>query len=133
VPDDRSGTERSSGRLTPVVILNRLTQRGFRLLNGVALPLVRAGIGNPLPVGLGVVVVETTGRVSGAPRQVPLVAARFGDHLTVSTVRQGSQWIRNLEASPDATVFLHRRRRPMQATVARGPLNRVELSPTPSA
>jgi len=103
----------------------------FRALNSVVLPRVRAGLGSPPPIGGGVVVVETTGRVSGKRRQIPALAFRIGDRVTVSTVRGGSQWIRNLEADTNAAVWLHGRRAEAVGDVRRGLLNVVTLTVSP--
>ena len=107
-----------------------LAQRGFAALNSIVRPAVQAGAGNPLPIGAGPVVLETTGRRSGLPRQVPLLAARVGDTINVSTVRSNSAWLRNIESDGAVAVWLGGQRRPATATVARGPLNvvRIELA-----
>lgn len=108
-----------------------LTRRGFAALNAVVRPAVNAGFGNPLPIGAGAVTIETTGRRSGLPRTVPVLATRLGDTLTVSTVRSDSQWLRNIEADSTIGVWLNGHRRTATATVSRGSLNtvRVELQP----
>jgi hypothetical protein len=83
----------------------KFTQTAFRTLNGAIRPVVLAGAGNPLPVGGGAVVLETIGRKSGEPRQVPLLATRFGDKLMVSTVRSDSLWLKNIETNPNVVVL----------------------------
>ena len=110
-----------------------LTRRGFNALNAVVRPAVRSGIGNPLPVGAGAVTIETIGRRSGLPRTVPVLATRLGDSLTVSTVRDDSQWLRNIEADANVGVWLHGRRRAATATVSRGVVNTVRLELEPAA
>lgn len=106
---------------------NDVTRRAFSTLNSVVRPPVEAGFANPSIVGGGAVVLEVIGRSSGLPRQVPLLASRVGDTLVVSTVRDDSQWLKNVEANPNVTVHLYGARRPATAAVRRGPLNVVTL------
>ena len=93
--------------------------RAFRALNSVVLPAVKSGLASPLPIGAGLVILETTGRVSGQTRQVPLLALRIGNHINVSTVRPSSQWVKNIEADRDVTVWVGGRKH--EATAAVGP------------
>jgi hypothetical protein len=108
-------------------VLPAATRLAFRTLNRFVEPLARSGIVSPLPIGVGLVVVESAGRVSGLPRRIPLVATRVGDRITVSTVRHSSQWVRNLEAEAAAGVWLGGRRRNAVAAVRRGVVDVVHL------
>lgn len=74
-------------------------------LNSVVEPLARAGWLAPLPVGVGIVVLESEGRRSGRPRSRPLLAARLGEQLVVGTVRPRSDWVANAKAAPTSTVW----------------------------
>ena len=107
------------------------SQRLFRTINSVVRPLVKAGVGSPWPVGLGAVVLESTGRVSGARREVPLLGLRLGDTVVVSTVRQRSQWLKNVEANGQTAVWYCGTRHDTDAVVRRGPLSTVVLSGAP--
>ncbi len=105
-----------------------LTRAGFRVLNSVVKPIVGAGAGNPLPLGMGALILETVGRKSGLPREVPLLANRVGDNLVVTTVRGNSRWLSNIEANPKVAVRLFGERRAGTACVRRGPLNIVTIT-----
>ena len=103
------------------------TQELFRTLNRFVKPVVKAGLGSPLPIGLGAVVLESTGRKSGVAREVPVLGLRVRSRVYVSTVRGDSQWIKNLEASNRAGVWFCGSRHDALASVQRGPLNVVTL------
>ncbi len=80
--------------------------------------------------GLGVVfrtpvlVLETTGRRTGATRATPLAYHRDGDDLLVVGGAGGqtvvADWVRNLRAEPDAVAVVDRRRRAVRAVELAG-------------
>lgn len=105
-----------------------VTQAGFRLLNSVVEPAVKSGVANPLPIGAGAIVLETTGHKSGKTRRVPLLASRVCNRLVVSTVRGDSHWLKNVEKDPSVSVWLNGKARAATAAVQRGPLNVVTLT-----
>ncbi len=111
-------------------LLDQTTRAGFAALNTVVRPLLKLGAGSPWPIGAGFVVLETTGRTTGLAREVPLLAARLGDRVFVSTARRRSQWVRNLDANPDANVWVAGRKRSATAAAAvrRGPFDVASLA-----
>jgi hypothetical protein len=78
----------------------------FDTLNLFAEPLIRAGVGNPVWWPTGAIVIEVRGRHSGRRYKVPLLAARLGGLLLVSTVRRRSQWLKNLTVNPEMRYWL---------------------------
>jgi hypothetical protein len=88
-----------------------LVRHGFRALDRLVEPAVRRGLANPLPLGFGAVVLETTGHETGELRRVPLLSLRIGDAVVVSTRRSSSQWMQNLREHPEASVTLFGRER----------------------
>ena len=86
-------------------------------LNEALMPALRLGIANPLPLTSGLVLLEVIGRKSGRVSTVPLVCTDYGELLAVSTVRNNSQWVRNLAANPNASIWLRGRQLPVTAAV----------------
>jgi hypothetical protein len=58
---------------------------------------------------------------------VPVLGFRIGDKVIVSTVRDDSQWVKNLEADDQAGVWFCGKRHDATASVRRGPLILVTL------
>ena len=102
----------------------------FRALNALVVPAAKAGVASPCAIGSGIVVLETTGRKTGLAREVPLLGARLGDRVLVSTVRGGSQWAKNLDANPEAAVWVDGGRRAATGSVTFGPLTVASLTLT---
>jgi len=86
--------------------LHQLESIFFKTLNEVAEPLIRTGFGNPVCWPTGAIVLETTGRKSGRTYKVPVLAARIGSLLLISTVRRRSQWLKNLAMKPVTRYWL---------------------------
>jgi hypothetical protein len=79
----------------------------FSALNRLVEPGVRAGFGSLWILPVGLIVLETTGRKTGLPQRVPLLAAMILGHVVVSTVRvERSQWLRNALEDPDVRYWL---------------------------
>ena len=107
----------SPGRI--MVELQKATTRGHRLLLQSPLgPLVSA-----TPWGR-FLVLHTTGRRSGQPRQTPLSYTNDGDAYVIIASDGGSSrhpdWYANLEADPYVEVQIGTRRQPVNAETVTG-------------
>jgi len=84
-----------------------------KILNPVVRAAVRVGL--PLPM---VVILETRGRKSGHPRQIPVGKTLDGDTLwIVAEHGRKAGYVRNIEADPRVRVRVGRRWRAGVATV----------------
>jgi deazaflavin-dependent oxidoreductase (nitroreductase family) len=86
--------------------MSRLTDLRFR-----AATTFQRRVGNPLLRRLPLqTVLETTGRVSGQPRQTPVGGRRVGESFwLVSEFGERSQYVRNIKADPRVRVRIRGR------------------------
>ena len=112
--------------------LQSVEKKLFRTLNSYLEPLIRTGVGSPGLSPVGAVVLETSGRKSGRTYKTPILASEFADLLLVSTVRSGSQWIKNLAATPQTQVWIRGQTVPVTAYVIGPELSESEEMPAPS-
>ncbi len=89
----------------------------FKNLNRIARPLIKAGVGSPGPFPTGLIILETIGRKTGRQFETPVVASMFGRYLLVGTVRNRSQWIKNLAAQADVNYWIKGETRTADVTV----------------
>lgn len=101
----------------------------FRFLNAFVEPAVRAGLAGPCLIPFGLVVLETTGRHTGAVHRTPLLASLVDDAIIVGTIRRNSHWVRNARANPSVAAWVNGRRREGTAAV----LLPGEPAPLPAA
>ena len=74
--------------------------------------------------GTEILLLTTTGNVSGEPRTTPLIHRTDGDRYVVVASKGGStehpSWWKNLETRPEATVQIRDREVPVRASAAQG-------------
>lgn len=87
-------------------LVSAARRQAFRSVNAVVEPLVRQGLGSPLRIGAGIVLLQTEGRRSGRPRLRPLLSLRKGDDLLVGTIRPRSDWVANLAGTAHPLVWV---------------------------
>ena len=99
---------------------------GFRVISALHRTLYRATRGRLLGRfgKLDVLLLTTTGRVTGKPRTVPLLFADVDGSFVLIASKGGAPadpaWCRNLRANPDAIVERRGRRIPVHAHEADG-------------
>jgi deazaflavin-dependent oxidoreductase (nitroreductase family) len=74
--------------------------------------------------GTTILLLTTTGRVSGQERTTPLIYRDDGERWVVVASKGGARnhpdWYKNLEANPEATIEIKRERIPVRAETAQG-------------
>lgn len=89
-------------------------------------------VGSAFPWGVPVLLLTTTGRKSGLPRTLPLLFIEDGQNIVIVASQGGLPknplWFGNVEANPDVTIQIKRRRLRMKARTA-SPDERERLWP----
>jgi F420H(2)-dependent quinone reductase len=92
----------------------------------------RGLIGDRLPGGLPVLLLDHVGAKSAVKRTTPLVYVRDGENIVIVASKGGDprhpSWFHNLRAHPDVRVQIGSRQRPVRAHVA-DPQERARLWP----
>jgi deazaflavin-dependent oxidoreductase (nitroreductase family) len=92
----------------------------------------RGLIGDRLPGGLPVLLLDHVGAKSAVKRTTPLVYVSDGENIVIVASKGGDprhpSWFHNLRAHPDVAVQIGSRRRPVRAHVA-DPQERARLWP----
>lgn len=102
-----------SNRGSGLDVRERVARRFFRLVNHLAVPMIRAGV----PTGAANVLLVVRGRTSGIDRTTPVTAFVAGGHVYVHATYGATGWARNLRAAGEATVVQPGgRRRVVRAT-----------------
>lgn len=86
-------------------------------LNQTLTPLIKLGVGTPLNLTPGLVVLEVEGRKTKRQRTVPLVGYFAAPYLFLGTVRPSSQWIKNLALDDAPHVWVWGQRRMFRKTL----------------
>ncbi len=94
-----------------------IQKKFFSGFNQIAEPLIRAGFGNPILWPTGTIVVETIGRKSGRKIKIPVLATKLGEIIIFGTVRQNSQWLKNLIATPEVCYWYAGQKREAIASI----------------
>jgi hypothetical protein len=96
----------------------KLEQRFFRVLNSIVEPAVRRGIFSSRLLPTTMIVLESTGYISGQARRTPLFCQQLGPYVLISTGRgKRSFWVRNLQRNSEVEYFMGGRAYAAQATV----------------
>jgi deazaflavin-dependent oxidoreductase (nitroreductase family) len=81
------------------------------VFNRIVAALTRSGVS-----GMGSRVLEVRGRKSGEPRRTPVNLLVYEGTRYLVSPRGHTQWVRNMRASGEGSLWLGRRREPFTAT-----------------
>lgn len=97
----------------------KMPARNYRFFRG---PVILYSIGLGGLIGWLVLLLISTGRKSGLPRQTPLQYDRDGeDYIVISARGEQADWVRNLRAASQAEVRIGARRFTVQAELITDP------------
>lgn len=112
--------------------LRPVTRAVFDRVNAVVEPIASHPWSGPPVVGVGLTLVETTGRRTGRVRVRPVLAGRVGALVAVGTARRRSDWVANVRSEPVGHVWLDGERVPSVASAIPLPVGWLAILRTAS-